>query len=180
MTGKRKRGVETAVQVVTTVQKGHNAGGGQPFSGDPPVVQLSLLPSIVERELAEATDEEAQRAGPGRPPGSRNKTTREMVEFILARYRHPMLFLAEMYARPVDALAKELHCDRKEAGQLQAECAKALLPYVAEKMPVAVKVDARGEVALQIVTAPVPALSGAAITVPFEEIAAEKKPEENQ
>lgn len=109
--------------------------------------QLPLLPSLAARETGEEAE---QRAGPGRPRGSRNRRTQEWVDYLLARYPSPLVALAETYSRPTAELATELACKRDEAFKLQLMAARELAPYLHQKQPVAVEVDARGEVNLVI------------------------------
>lgn len=110
--------------------------------------QLALLPTDANVAEAGEADDVAQRAGPGRPAGSRNRRTSDWTDFILTRYRSPLLFLADTYTRPVDDLAREIGCDRDEALKIQIDAAKNLAPYVHQKQPVAVEVDGKGVVTL--------------------------------
>lgn len=113
--------------------------------------QLALIPSATELAF-HADPVRAERDGPGRPPGSRNKRTAELVRFISANYRHPLLFLAETFNRPASELAAALKCSIEEAFKMQLVAAKELAPYVAQKQPIAVQVQASGEVRLTLVT----------------------------
>lgn len=79
------------------------------------------------------------RSGPGRPKGSKNKSSEEWAEYILNQYRSPLIFLAETYNRPVGLLAAELKCDRLEAFKIQLVAAKDLAPYVHQKQPQALE-----------------------------------------
>jgi len=129
--------------------------------------QLALLPTPAAIEEAGAPDDVAERAGPGRPPGSRNRRTEDMVRFVLGSRRHPMLFLADTYTRPTKDIAAQLNCTMEEAYKLQLVAAKELLPYVASKMPVAAEIDDKGELHLHLVRPePAPAAaSRASITI---------------
>lgn len=49
-----------------------------------------------------------QRRGPGRPEGSKNIATKRIVDFITARYPHPLIGMAEIVATPPQALAEQL------------------------------------------------------------------------
>lgn len=105
-----------------------------------PADQLDLIPQDVNRTRA-------LREGPrppGRPPGARNKSTNDWRDFILARYRSPLVAMAETYSRSVHDLAKELGCTLLEAFRLQQQAASELAPYVHGKMPVEVAIDANG------------------------------------
>lgn len=79
----------------------------------------------------------------GRPKGSRNRRSEDLVRYILAKHSHPLLVLAETYSRPVHVLAAELNCTPLEAFQLQQRAATELAPYIESKKPVAVQVDSR-------------------------------------
>ena len=110
--------------------------------------QMTLWPTPARIEEALADDATAERRGPGRPPGSRNKRTDEWAEWILGRHTSPLDFLATVYTRPVEMLALELGCKRLEALKLQVVAAKELAPYVHQKQPVSVNVDQTGVVTL--------------------------------
>lgn len=118
--------------------------------------QLALLP-VVKDEAADL----AKRSGPGRPAGSRNKTTNDWRDYILANYRSPLLFLAETYTRPTVQLAAELGCSLERAYQIQQDAAEKLAPYVHQKQAISVEVDLREEMSLTIVPR-----SGAAPAMP--------------
>lgn len=79
------------------------------------------------------------RRGRGRPPGSRNKSTKEWTAYILSRYRSPLIALANLsQANPAD-LARELECDQVEALRLIISAAVNLAPYLHQKQPLAVQ-----------------------------------------
>jgi hypothetical protein len=137
------------------------AAGGSP-------AQLSLLPSAVVEPVA--------RSGPGRPAGAVNKRTLDMAAYIRARYPSPLVFLAEAYSRPVARLAEELGIDKHKAFQLQLAAAEKLAPYVEQKQPMAVQVNAAGEVTLVISTAPI----GTAVAAAEEGVFFEVEDEGNQ
>lgn len=130
-------------------------GAGEPEEA----VQWELpgLPLLAAAEPARAdgaaTPEEAERRI-GRPPGSRNRRTEYWQQFLLARYRSPLVALAETYSRPVEQLAKELGCTKLEAMQLQMQAAKELGPYVHQKLPVDLQVKGQGAVLLSIEASP--------------------------
>lgn len=136
--GKQKSGLPTAVRDLMADSRPERQ-----------TEQLSLLATPAAADMA-ADPAQAQRAGPGRPAGSRNKSTQEWVDFIVTRYRSPLLFLAETYTRPVEQLAAELGCDRETAFKHQREAAAGLAPYLHQKQPLAVTVDAKGVVQLVI------------------------------
>ena len=112
--------------------------------------QLSLMPSeAVKADIVEGTEE---RAGPGRPRGSKNKRTQDWTDYLLGRYPSPLIFLAEAYSRPVEDLAKELSCKKEDAMKIQVAAAKEVAPYVHQKQPVAVEVSQSGVVQLVLET----------------------------
>ena len=115
--------------------------------------QLPLLPlredgSAVD-EATDPSDGEVSR-GPGRPPGARNRRTQEWVDYILSKYPSPLEALASTYARPVEALAKELNCSRADAYKIQQQAAVNLAPYIHQKQPMAMQIEGKGMVQLII------------------------------
>lgn len=121
-------------------------------SEPPPGAATDQLPLLPAGEVAERESDQlpARRRGPGRPPGARNKSTDDWVDFIRARYRSPLEMLAETFSRSVVDLSKELGCTKKDAFALQLQAAKELAPYLHQKMPQAVTVDAKGDFTLII------------------------------
>lgn len=112
------------------------------------------------------------KSGPqgGRPKGARNKSTEEIRRYITARYKHPLIALAEMWSRTPTELAQEMdlweyrsvavgdgggsvtekYLATGEAARLQQQAIIAALPYLAQKMPIeiATKGDKRGVLVL--------------------------------
>jgi hypothetical protein len=131
----------------------------------PAVEQLSLLPGAGPKDVQH-----------GRPAGAVKRSTAEMVAFILATKQHPLLFLADVYSQPLAELAREAQCTLKEAKLMQVDAAKNLAPYISSKMPIAVEVDARGEVSLVISTVPL----GATGAVRDNAVIIDVEDEENQ
>jgi hypothetical protein len=83
-------------------------------------------------------------AGPrqgGRPRGAINRKTAEWQAHMLARYRSPLVVMAETYSRPIGELAAALGCTPLEAFQLQLKAATELAPFLHSKMPTAVQLD---------------------------------------
>lgn len=126
-----------------------------PMIGDD-AVQLPLLDvGAVEaaRDGVEGRDpgravEAVRRAG--RPKGATNKRTGAWRDYLLSKYAHPLEVLAQAYSRPVETLAAELGCTRKEAFDSQIRAAAELAPFIESKMPVGVAIDARGVIQLVI------------------------------
>lgn len=102
-----------------------------------------------------------QRSGPqgGRPKGARNKSTEQMRQYILSRYKHPLIALMEIASRSPKDLAEELglyeyqyfegeqiaeHLAVGEAFKRQMEALTAALPYLAQKQPIAIEQKGNG------------------------------------
>ncbi len=113
--------------------------------------QLALLPLPLDED-EQAT--EADRRGPGRPAGSRNKRTEAWTSFLLSNYRSPLEALAQIVAARVEDLAARLDCKRVEAFKLQIMAAKELAPYLHQKQPVALDIQGKPPVSLTIQTGP--------------------------
>jgi hypothetical protein len=90
------------------------------------------------------------RRGPGRPPGARNKRTERTIAWLLARHRDPRQVLLEVAQANVADLAALLGCSLQEAMVEKRLCAVGVLPYVAQKQPLAVDVTGRQVVYLNI------------------------------
>ena len=80
-------------------------------------------------------------AGPGRPKGSRNRSTAELAKLVSTTGRHPVLAMAEIVSTPIDVIAASLGCKRIEAAEYHRKVMADLAPYVAQKMPTAVQVE---------------------------------------
>jgi hypothetical protein len=76
----------------------------------------------------------------GRTPGVRNRRTLEMANFLLRRYASPLEILAQIAVARVDELSASIGCTKLEALQEKRLAAIALVPYLHQKMPVAVDV----------------------------------------
>lgn len=91
-----------------------------------------------------------ERRGPGRPAGSRNKRTERTIVRLLARHKDPREVLLEIAEANVYDLAALLQCSLFEAAQEKRLAAIGVLPYVAQKQPLAVDVTNRQVVHLTI------------------------------
>lgn len=134
---KRKKGDTALMRAVRDLEeevRGVLPAGGEPITSEH-LAEQSLLGEIV------VDGERVKRAGPGRPKGSINKETRQMAEFILQRYRSPLIGLAELVNTPIPLLARQLGCDRLEAAEFWRKCAKDLAEYVHQRMPTAIEID---------------------------------------
>jgi hypothetical protein len=54
----------------------------------------------------------------GRPKGARNRSTEEWRQFILSKYRSPLVFLAEMWSRTPAELAEQLQLYKFHEGRM--------------------------------------------------------------
>lgn len=99
-----------------------------------PAEQLDLLgvPQTPELMLLRT------QRGPGRPPGARNKRTERTVQFLLARHQDPREVLLAMAEARVDELTAALGCSAYQAWQEKRLAAIGVLPYVAQRQPLAV------------------------------------------
>lgn len=113
-----------------------------------PPEQLPLLEVAAPAEPAPAAPPPGERSRGGRPPGAKNRRTEEWTEYLLSRYRSPLVVLAETYSRPVEVLAAELGITRAEAFKMQLTAARELAPYVHERQAIAVKPTGGAAVAL--------------------------------
>lgn len=125
-----KLGVVAAAEAVAG-----ETGGGPPGAE---AEQLELLPLPLDSAGAPTTGGRG-----GRPAGSRNRRTAEWIDWLLGRHRSPLEVLAAAYSLPVEELARRLGCDRLEAFRVQMDAAKALAPYLHQRLPIAVQVDQR-------------------------------------
>lgn len=97
----------------------------------------------------------AERRGPGRPKGSRNRSTQEWRDFVLSRHRSPLVQLAEIAEATPEELARAWGLYRYEyfqgvrvaqsldtgaAAARKVEAMRALLPYLHQAQPQAVAV----------------------------------------
>lgn len=110
----------------------------------------------------------APRKGPGRRPGSRNRRTDAVAGWLLSQGRHPVLVMMEAYGMEPAALAAKIGLHPTADGtdaqgrpckvwsndvlldvyRLQLRMAESVAPYVAQRLPQAVQVDARAGVTI--------------------------------
>lgn len=113
----------------------------------PEATEQLPLPVVASMEPLEAGSQGGRPAGPG-------KDTKAWVNHFLARYRSPLIGLAELYSRPVAELATLLSCTRLEAMQLQRQAMTDVLPYVHQKLPAAVQIEGAATQPVMIAIAP--------------------------
>ena len=85
---------------------------------------------VAEADAETAHDllgEPVEERGPGRPKGSLNKATQQEIATIKASGQSPLAFLASTMR------------DADKPLQRRIDCAKAMLPYVHKKQPVAIE-----------------------------------------
>lgn len=175
-------GLATAVMLAGGVGEMPGAGAEQPelFEADAPLPMPAAQRGV---------------SGPkgGRPAGARNKSTEEWREYILSRYRSPLVALCEIYSRTPQELAEQLglyeyayvgsgdgaHVEKRlatgEAFKRQVEAMVAALPYLHQKQPIAI--EATGKSAGMIVIGELQGVvdkGDGSITVTFEQ------PQQNQ
>jgi len=142
----------------SVVAEGHDPEAAPPGCEMVDAEQMALLPLCESKGRESAENEVAEGRGPGRPPGSKNKSTAAWRDFLLSRYPSPLVGLAEVAFRPMDQLAKDLgasmeglaYKDRKELLQMQLQCMKELAPYLHQKQPLAVENTGGGLMTLVI------------------------------
>lgn len=150
----------------TAVAETHDPESQPPGSFDGEQPSLLPLRNAEEGEEAKKRGLSAER-GRGRPPGSKNKTTKAWTNYILSRYSSPLIFLAEVYNRPLSDLVRELQAvymeinglknappmsmdDIMDILKLQLGAAKESAPYLHQKQPMAIQGDGAGMVNLFI------------------------------
>lgn len=134
--------------------------------------QLDLLAVPTPEEMADARAKvpngaprdvlRIARSGPGRKPGSRNKSTQEFKRWILSYGQHPAVTLMQIQATPPEVLMENSRreyqrLDRHgnpvtivvemsygEAQGLRKQCAAELMPFIESKQPVAVDMSFSG------------------------------------
>lgn len=112
-------------------------GGGLPAESE----QLGLLDPLAPAGEPPAASIEGQlRQGPGRRPGSRNRRTQEIVDYLMAKYPMPLEGLLRIASMSIDELRGELKCTAFEAGQERRLAMIAALPYLNQRQPIAVDV----------------------------------------
>ncbi len=134
-------GLGRAVGIATEARGGVGAPAVEaPGDQLPLAIAGEAAPRPPEGPGSQAPDGDGVRR-PGRPPGSLNKRTTEWTNFLLARYKSPLVVLAETYTRPIKELAQALGCTIEDAFRIQLTAARELAPYVHQKAPPAVQVD---------------------------------------
>jgi hypothetical protein len=102
----------------------------------------------------------------GRPRGARNRRTEAVTSWLLSQHRHPLSVMMEAYSMSPAELAAKIglgkEADLLEVYKLQLRMAEAVAPYVAQRQPQAVQVDARGALTVAFQGVSLPARAGLA------------------
>lgn len=118
--------------------------------GLPDAEDVQAIMAELDCDMMQAVREHQRRQGKGgRKKGSLNRRNAEFRKLILASGGHPGVFLQRVYDRPVQQLAQELGCTKKEALDRQIRCAGELLPFIEGKMPATVNLSVKGDMVLQ-------------------------------
>src|SRR5262249_2657057 len=96
----------------------------------------------------------------GRPPGARNKATKDWTRYFLTRFGSPLEVLGQIMRADVDALVKQVGCTALEALQEKRIAAATVLPFVHSRQPIALDVRERKLVHLTIDNTPANGASG--------------------
>ena len=129
----RKSGIKAAIETagLSHTQAAANSGGSAP-------AQASFFAAPEPIDDGEPIDRDSR--GAGRPPGATNKRTGKMAALLQAKgYKHPLLFLAEIYSEDPKVLARNVGCALIDALDLQRKAAAEALPYFESRMPVSVE-----------------------------------------
>lgn len=141
MADKAETGLRAALQLdqaANDLAKGLAAGSENP---DADAEQLGLFSGASVFGQLKDGDGNPKALGPGRPRGSTNRTTRDLVKLITAHGKHPLLAMAEIVSTPIDAIAKTLSCSKLEAAEYHRKVMSDLAPYVAQRLPLAVQMQ---------------------------------------
>ncbi len=113
-----------------------------------------------------------RKSGPGRRKGSKNRRTEAVTAWLLQQHRHPVSVMMEAYTMSPADLAERIglrkamvrrkrgdeeyeeegehysNADLMDLFKLQLRMAEAAAPYVAQKLPQAVQIDAKAGVTI--------------------------------
>ena len=150
--------------------------------------QVPLFPVPMMDDDADDAKQDGGKRGAGRPAGSKNRSTEEWRNYLFARYRSPLIGMAEIANRDVLELARELRFEtdtRKakpeellELLKVQLACRDKLAPYLHSKMPMAIEAGEHGLINLTIggaIVGPSNAKSDSAFDVEFITIGGDEK-----
>lgn len=124
------------------------------------VVQAGLFEDLDETEtgaldapspLSAALPSTSKRRG--RPPNSKNRRTEAVTAWLLSQHRHPLSVMMEAYSMTPAELAARIGVEASSDNlldifKLQVRMAEAVAPYVAQKLPQAVQLDAAANLSI--------------------------------
>lgn len=112
---------------------------------------LLAAPALPFETVVGGESDAAAPRGRGRPPGSRNWVDGQLEKYLAARgYIHPAIGWAEICSRPIKSIARELGIKGDKAAAIWLRASELLAPHIAQKLPIAVQIDQRGDFTLQI------------------------------
>ena len=123
------------------------------FARDDVPAEMPSTSSKGEAFFDEGAGLETKRSA-GRPKGSKNKSTKEWVEFFLSHHKSPLMFLGSIISEKTSDLARRTCSDRLDALKVQIAAANALLPYIHQKQPLTVEVKSEELPTINIYTSP--------------------------
>lgn len=90
---------------------------------------------------------------PGRPKGAKNRRTEAVTAWLLSQHRHPLSVMMEAYSMTPAELAERIGVEASSDNlldifKLQVRMAEAVAPYVAQKLPQAVQLDAAANLSI--------------------------------
>jgi len=90
---------------------------------------------------------------PGRPKGAKNRRTEAVTAWLLSQHRHPLSVMMEAYSMTPADLAERIGVEATSDNlldifKLQVRMAEAVAPYVAQKLPQAVQLDAAANLSI--------------------------------
>lgn len=157
-TGEVKSGYGKAMKAATEAYQPPPAAQQQDLLEDTGLLGLPVPTSTRGKNLI------VEKRGPGRPPGATNKRTEKSIQYLLSRYRDPRETLLAIQQTPVDELAARLNCSAKEALQEIRLAAIGVLPYTAQRLPLAVELTDHKIIRLVINEAPTKQAGGVGLT----------------
>lgn len=142
-------GLEAQVQALVSGSRPEGEGAGvetgELFADD--------LPSPIFTAEAEKL---GVTRGPGRPAGSRNRSSDDVVRYLQATRRSPLLALQDVVDMGPLGVRRAFGLKPAEAADFWRKCADSLAPYVAKKQPQAVELSGEGGALPMLVLAAMP------------------------
>lgn len=139
-------GLKTATELALEAEPARSLPG----SGEQLELGAEPLPDLLGMRQVVGAD----RRGPGRPAGARNKRTEAWTDYLLSRYSSPLEGLLQLATMGVEDLVTAIGCTRLEALQEKRQAMIAALPYLHQRQAIAVDLTKRSVVHLTINEAP--------------------------